>query len=176
MITTPAYLSPRFIDIIISAVLSSQMNARYSPTSPRLLKRPDVHREFTLTQPALHAALFTWIFIKGVETRALHSTLRVEGYRSWLLSRGLRALRRAFSPSSCSREDERTRRDKQAGRGRKMHKQDRTNGREFKNGTTGASVGYYFPRWGECGMVARTAVKFCRQSVSFYLFPLFPLV
>lgn len=102
----------------------------------------------------------------------MHSTLRVEGYRSWLLSRGLRVLRRAFSPSSCSREDERTRRDKQAGRGRKMHKQDRTNGREFKNGTTGASVGYYFPRWGECGMVARTAVKFCRHVCLFLsLFP-----
>lgn len=57
-----------------------------------------------------------------------------------------------------------------------MHKQDRTNGREFKNGTTGASVGHYFPRWGECGMVARTDVKFCRQSVSFCLFPLFSYV
>jgi len=33
--------------------------------SPRLFKRLGIHREFTLSQPLLHAALFTWIFIKG---------------------------------------------------------------------------------------------------------------
>lgn len=77
---------------------------------------------------------------------ALALALRADGYRSWLLSWGLRARVCVFSSGACSWGNEGIRSGEIGGPRKETHKQDRTNGCKFKNGTTGAFVGHYFPR------------------------------